>query len=331
MKISVIIPCFNNADHIEETLSSVQNQTFPDWECMIVDDGSTDNSKAIINSFCQSDGRFRYLERPADLLKGANSCRNYGVKECSGTHIIFLDADDLLSTDCLEIRNSAKRDEDLLVFSTAHFTESIKEATPFISGLNLNLSPINYRDMFLGYWIPWHISSGLWERSFFEKIGGFDISQQRFQDVELHARALSTPILKFKIDFSHGYSSYYRKSSFHTKIGLEKRRFILDQGFLYAKKLKSLLKPQDFIKSEGLFIYLLFRFEEVFTPADVKEVKRLFQTDAEENGKSYLKGDLAVMVTIFDKVLSVPNRFRKYLSYIIYRKFRFTQSKRLNS
>jgi glycosyltransferase involved in cell wall biosynthesis len=69
LKISVIIPCFNNADHIEETLASVQNQTVTDWECVIVDDGSTDNSKAIINSFSESDLRFRYLQIPTQLTK----------------------------------------------------------------------------------------------------------------------------------------------------------------------------------------------------------------------------------------------------------------------
>jgi hypothetical protein len=144
-------------------------------------------------------------------------------------------------------------------------------------------------------------------------------------------RALSNPDFNFKIDLSLGYTSYYRKSAFHTKIGSDKRRFILDQGFLYAEKLRSLLQPQDFVKSEGLFVYLLFRFEEVFTAADLQEVKRLFQIVGDENNSSNLTGDLAVLVNIFDKVIKVPNRFRKYLSYILYRKFRFTQVRRLNS
>jgi glycosyltransferase involved in cell wall biosynthesis len=327
LRISVIIPCFNNADHIQETLASVQNQTVTDWECVIVDDGSTDNSKAIINSFSESDLRFRYLQRPTQLPKGANSCRNYGANECSGTHLLFLDADDLLAIDCLEVREGRYRGEDLFIFSTAHFTDSIEQATPFITGLNLNLDPIRYRDMFLGYWVPWHLSSGLWKRSFFEKSGGFEASLKRFQDVELHVRALSISGIKFNIDLSLGYTSFYRKSAFHTKVGLEKRRFILDQGFLYAEKLKSLLQPQDFVKSEGLFVYLLFRFEEVFLPADLNEVKRLFQIVGDENNTS----NLTVLLNMFDKVLTVPNRFRKYLSYILYRKFRFTQIRRLNS
>lgn len=327
----MIIPCFNNADHIQETLASVQNQTVSDWECLIIDDGSTDNSKAVINSYTESDQRFRFLQRPTHLPKGANSCRNYGTNECSGTHLIFLDADDLLSDDCIKRRINSLKDEDLIIFSTAHFTESIEQATPFITGLNLDLGPIRYRDMFLGYWIPWHLSSGLWKRSFFEKSGGFDTSLKRFQDVELHVRALSISGIKFNIDLSLGYTSFYRQSAFHTKVGLEKRRFILDQGFLYAEKLKSLLQPQDFVKSEGLFVYLLFRFEEVFSPADLKEVKRLFQFDGDDKKSSNLSGDLAVLISVFDKLLTVPSRFRKYLSYVFYRKFRFTQTRRLNS
>lgn len=331
MKISVIIPCFNNGDHIKETLASVQNQSCSEWECVIVDDGSNDNSKAVVDSFTESDIRFRYVQRPAQLPKGANSCRNHGANECSGTHLIFLDADDLLAIDCIEVRERISNDEDLLIFSTAHFTDSIEKATPFIEGLNLNLDPLRYRDMFLGYWIPWHLSSGLWKRSFFEKIGGFDISLKRFQDVELHVRALSNSELKIKLDYSAGYTSFYRKSAFHTKIDLAKRRYILDQGFHYAIKLKSMLQPQDFSKSEGLFIYLLFRFEEVFTPGDLEVVKRLFQNDSKATTQSGLKGDLATLLTIYDKVLTEPNRFRKYLSYLIYRKYRFTQTRKLTS
>lgn len=331
MKISVIIPCFNNADHIEETLASVQNQSLLEWECIIVDDGSSDTSDDLIRSFSESDLRFRFLKRPAELPKGANSCRNYGAKECSGNYLIFLDADDLLSKDCLAIRANSLKDEDLMVFSAAHFTDSIDEATPFVVGLNLQLDPIRYRDMFLGYWIPWHLTSGFWRKIFFEECGGFDSTLKRFQDVDLYVRALSIPDFSFKIDFSHGYTSYYRKSAFHTKIGLEKRRLILDQGLFYGQKLKSLFEPHDFNKSEGLFVYLLFRFEEVFSSSDLEEVKRLFLLHGKEKSNYNLKGDLTTLVTIYDKMLTAPNRFRKYLSYFIYRKFRFKQTRRLNN
>ncbi|MEB2777505.1 glycosyltransferase [Algoriphagus sp. D3-2-R+10] len=331
MKVSLIIPCFNNADHIEETLASVQNQTTADWECIVVDDGSSDDSITIINSFSRADARFHYYSRPDHIPKGANACRNFGVSKSSGTHLVFLDADDLLSEDCIEVREGYYRDEDLVIFSTAHFTDSIEEATPFISGLNVNLSPINYRNMFLAYWIPWHLSSGLWKKDFFEKSGGFNPNLKRFQDVELHVRALSIPDFSFSIHLAHGYTSYYRKSAFHTKIGLEKRRFILDQGFQYAKLLKSQLPPHDFTKSAGLFIYFLFRFEEVFSSADLKEVKNLFLNSEKERKVSNLKGDLAILVNLFEKLLTKPNRFRKYLSYVIYRKFRFIQISKLNT
>lgn len=331
MKISIIIPCYNNADLLGETLACVQHQSISDWDCLVVDDGSADDSVSIVNSFAASDKRFKGLARPSNLPKGANSCRNYGASKCSGTHLIFLDADDLLSHDCLEVRVNSCKDEDLLIFSTAHFTNSIEDTTPFISGLNLHLDAMKYRDMFLGYWIPWHLSSGLWKRTFFEKTGGFDLDLKRFQDVEFHARALSFADLKFRMDYSHGYTSYYRKSSFHTKIGLEKRRFILDQGFAYANKLKSQFKPHDFQKSAGLFVYLLFRFEEVINSRDLAEVKRLFTDSQAKRGSQDLRGDLALLVNLYEKTLIKPYRFRKYLAYAIFRKFRFTQVRRLNS
>ncbi len=328
--ISVIVPFFNNADFLHETLSSVSQQTIENWECVLVDDGSTDNSLDIVKTFTSKDSRFKCYSRPSKLPKGANTCRNFAVEKCNGTHLLFLDADDILSTHCLEVRESKIGNQDLMVFSTAHFTENTQEGIPFFPNLNRYFSRIVYRNMFLDYVIPWHSSSGLWSKSFYEKLGGFDPELLRFQDVELHARALGHPDLRFKLDFTHGYTSYYRKSAFHTEVSLDKRRFILDQGFLFADKLKEQLQPHDFAKSEGLFIYLLFRFEEVVNLDDISKVKDFF---AHSDRKKYpdLKGDLGILVNLYEKVLTKPSRFRKYLSYIIYRKFRFTLVRKLVS
>ncbi|MGX7668103.1 glycosyltransferase family 2 protein [Flavobacterium pedocola] len=100
--ISIIIPTFNRANLIGETLDSIVEQTHADWECILVDDGSTDNSREVIETYLKKDSRFRYFERPSDRKKGANACRNYGFEQSKGAYVKWFDSDDVLLPDALE-------------------------------------------------------------------------------------------------------------------------------------------------------------------------------------------------------------------------------------
>ena len=95
--VSIIIPTYNRAHLIGETLDSVLVQTYENWECIIVDDGSTDNTSKLLESYVQKDSRFQYHHRPSNRLKGANACRNYGFELSKGDYIQWLDSDDLLA------------------------------------------------------------------------------------------------------------------------------------------------------------------------------------------------------------------------------------------
>lgn len=101
-RFSIIIPTFNRAHLIQETLDSVRRQTLSDFECIVVDDGSSDNTREVVELYCQNDGRFSYCQRPHDRLKGANACRNFGLEKTTGTYINWLDSDDLFAADHLE-------------------------------------------------------------------------------------------------------------------------------------------------------------------------------------------------------------------------------------
>jgi glycosyltransferase involved in cell wall biosynthesis len=94
--ISIIIPTYNRAQVISKTLESIIAQTFTDWECIIVDDGSTDNTEEVIDNYIKKDSRFRYFKRPQDRIKGPNSCRNFGFELSKGSWINWFDSDDLL-------------------------------------------------------------------------------------------------------------------------------------------------------------------------------------------------------------------------------------------
>ncbi len=92
-KVSVIIPCYNQAKYLEETLVSVHNQTHTNWECIIVNDGSTDYTKEIAKKWCEIDSRFIYIEKENG---GLSSARNLGLEHAKGKFVQFLDSDDLI-------------------------------------------------------------------------------------------------------------------------------------------------------------------------------------------------------------------------------------------
>jgi len=94
--ISIIIPVFNRENFIQETLDSILKQEFEAWECIIVDDGSTDSSWKIISDYATKDDRFSTYKRPENIVKGANSCRNYGFDKATGEFIQWFDSDDVM-------------------------------------------------------------------------------------------------------------------------------------------------------------------------------------------------------------------------------------------
>ncbi len=100
-KVSIIIPVFNYAFVLEKTLSNLLSQTHENWEAIIVDDGSTDNSCEIVAGFVARDQRFRYFYQEN---KGVSSARNLGIEQATGDFYQFLDGDDLLSPAKLEIQ-----------------------------------------------------------------------------------------------------------------------------------------------------------------------------------------------------------------------------------
>lgn len=99
--VSIITPSFNSSTFIEQTMQSVLSQTYADWEMLIVDDCSTDNSAAVIRQYSRKDGRIKYLKTE---FSSGSPCdpRNIGIKEAQGRYIAFLDSDDMWLPDKLE-------------------------------------------------------------------------------------------------------------------------------------------------------------------------------------------------------------------------------------
>ncbi len=93
--VSAIIICLNGEAFIEEAIESVRNQTFADWELIVVDDGSTDGTAAIVENAMGSDARIRLVAHPGNANCGMSASRNLGMAQAAGRYIAFLDADDV--------------------------------------------------------------------------------------------------------------------------------------------------------------------------------------------------------------------------------------------
>ncbi|WP_165024546.1 glycosyltransferase family 2 protein [Dysgonomonas sp. ZJ279] len=90
-KISIIVPCYNQAAYLSETLQSVLDQEYADWECIIVNDGSPDNTEEIAMQWFEKDSRFKYFYK---TNSGVSDTRNFGIQQATGEYILPLDSDD---------------------------------------------------------------------------------------------------------------------------------------------------------------------------------------------------------------------------------------------
>lgn len=93
--VTIIMATYNRAQFIVESIKSIQAQTFENWECLIIDDGGTDNTAQVLAPILLKDERFTYLKRTENYTKGLPGSRNYGLDLAKGEYIIFFDDDDI--------------------------------------------------------------------------------------------------------------------------------------------------------------------------------------------------------------------------------------------
>lgn len=191
--ISVIIPLFNKENFIENTLKSVFAQTFSDFEIVIIDDGSTDNSTKIVKSFSDNRIFYHFTEN-----RGVSAARNLGIEKSQGKYISFLDADDIWKADFLETMHSlltAYPDEK--VFSSAIEIEIGTKIFPAEYSIpkNGSIQIVNYFEASL-LQSAIFTSGAVFEKAVFEKAGNFDILLKTEEDIDQWIRiGLEFPIV----------------------------------------------------------------------------------------------------------------------------------------
>jgi glycosyltransferase involved in cell wall biosynthesis len=125
--ISVIIPAYNQGAYLADTLQSILNQSYQYWECIIVNDGSTDDTAIIAREWATKDARFQYIPKENG---GVSSARNAGLKKASGAYIQFLDGDDVIGPD--KFKASLEANADIVVSDFKMFRVSMNDpSAPF--------------------------------------------------------------------------------------------------------------------------------------------------------------------------------------------------------
>jgi hypothetical protein len=191
-RVSIVIPVHNRADLLPETLESVLSQETSDWECIIVDDHSIDESGSVARRIARQDGRFRAIVLPHNK-RGGNAARNFGLSLAQGAFVNFLDSDDLIVSRKLTVQLAAfDKNPECDMVTCRH---AVFKSDPVMDALQVRFSA---REFWLDVlWRPtgltgttWQTNSPLWRTPAIRAIGGWDESITAWQDPELNVRAI---------------------------------------------------------------------------------------------------------------------------------------------
>lgn len=139
--ISIVTPCYNSAAYIEATVNSILNQSITDWELLLVDDGSSDDTVQIITQLAASDNRITFFQQPQNL--GPAAARNRGIEQAKGSYLTFIDADDLWFPEFLERSLEAAQTHAFVFSSYQRLDENLQ---PYLSDFIVP-EKVNYTDI----------------------------------------------------------------------------------------------------------------------------------------------------------------------------------------
>lgn len=191
--ISIIVASFNQEKYLNECLTSVFNQSYSNWECIIVDDCSSDTSVAIAEKWQSFDSRFRVITLPTN--KGVSVARNRGLWESKGDYFQFLDADDLIEKNKISNQVPFCTNDLIPVSGNRYFYHQEGEAMQRIIGKNGALPevPITMWDQvdileLFKTKNPFVVTAPLYPRSVLERVGMLNEGLRAFEDWEFNLR-----------------------------------------------------------------------------------------------------------------------------------------------
>jgi glycosyltransferase involved in cell wall biosynthesis len=178
--VSVVIVCYNQARYLRDAIESVLAQAFRDWEIVLIDDGSTDETAAVASSYPE----VRYLFQPNQGLAAA---RNAGIRESSGVYLVFLDADDRLCPNAIASSFNFFREHPGSGFVFGAYRNIFHDGSPAPTEPPAMSDDDPYRRLLEGNFIGMH-GTIMYSRQVIEEAGGFDETLRACEDYELYLR-----------------------------------------------------------------------------------------------------------------------------------------------
>lgn len=266
--VSIIIPNYNSEKFICDTILSIKNQTYKGWECIIVDDGSNDNSLKLIKKNIVDDTRFKLYVRPKNLTKGGNACRNYGFEKSNGVLINWFDSDDVMHPDFIEKKvNCFLKNKNLdFVISGGDFVDK-----------NLNLikkMPIYDTNNVYKEYFFWRLkvvtNAVMLKKSFLKKNELFKLDLTKGQEFELFTRLFYKNAKYYIItDSLYSYRSHPNSISSKSKSYIPENKY--SETYTVFQNLKRNLKEDSEI-TQSCFRLLITMYRKSLSNNDRKNI-----------------------------------------------------------
>ena len=252
MFVSIIIPLYNSEKYIIDALNSIWNQTFKDFECILIDDCSSDNTQFIIEQFIllnKCHAYFKYYKNTINLKQGIS--RNIGITKTSGKYIMFMDHDDLLPLSTLSdfYEYTKQHDYDLLIGNILKFNDDENHTILWKSNFSQNsfFNPtINKEYNFFNYVYPW---SKLYLKQFWEN-NNFTFTSNIYEDTILWA-GISSRAKRIKVINNIIYN--FRVGNLNSD-GSKKPRNYLQVHFKSLNERLETLKQFNLLNNENYYI-----------------------------------------------------------------------------
>lgn len=189
--VSIIIPIYNRAHIVHDTMASIVNQSYTNWECIIVDDGSTDNTEQVVLDYIKNDDRFKFYKRPKIHLSGSNGARNYGFILAKGEYINWMDSDDILHPTFIQTKIDAFiQNSNLQVVITKSILTK-PDTTEIIGTENRTRPSKNLLEDFITNKASWYVGDPMWKKDFLKGKNLFDEHLLNGHDRDFHIRMLT--------------------------------------------------------------------------------------------------------------------------------------------
>lgn len=167
MNVSIIVACYNQGKYLAETLDTVLDQEYKNWECIIINDGSSDNTEYVAKSYTKKDDRFKYIYQDN---QGVCVARNSAIAESSGKYILCLDADDKISKEYIKLSVKELEQDPSLTIVTCNY-KFFEKSNKVVYVETYSIDKLMGHNLF--------VNCSMFRRLDFDRVNGFNLNMKK--------------------------------------------------------------------------------------------------------------------------------------------------------